>query len=541
MKKRKSTALILLALCLLLTVSCGGNANPPANPPTNPPVEGEPAPGGDIVVGLGFDVTTLDPGHSYEYYSSMISPMIYDNLLRLEPGKQDPQPCLAESFSVADDNVTYTFNLRRDVVFFSGNPLTAKDVKFSFERMKNLQTNSSIHLEGVEAIETPDDYTVVIKLSAPDSSFTTKLTVHTFAVLDSTLVAANGGLDTVDAATGDTAEAYITANPAGSGPYLVESFSPSVEIVLVRNPQYWGTPAASERLIVKNAGDANASLMMLQNGDLDVALNMTTQQLDQLNSSADVVVENVPTNTITYLLMNQDEQYSGPIANPDVRRAIAYALNYANIQTLAGEGAFTPFSMVQSSFVGYYGERDANYTDLDKAKELLATAGYPDGFEVTLEVGDYEAAGTRLTDLAQLVASDLAQVGITVNISVLESSIAVQKYVEGKQGFALWLWTPDYNELNNQLAFMPDQKTGRYVNWTADMSPEIAELTQLVASELDTEKRVEYAKELQVLVEDGGPWICLCQHPRIVAYRSDITNVFSNDSHHIFLNYLQRK
>jgi peptide/nickel transport system substrate-binding protein len=239
--------------------------------------------------------------------------------------------------------------------------------------------------------------------------------------------------------------------------------------------------------------------------------------------------------------MNQDEQYAGPIANPDVRRAIAYAINYRNIHTLAGEGAFTPYSMVQSSFVGYYGERPADYTDLEKAKTLLTEAGYPDGFDITLEVGDYEAAGTKLTDLAQLVVNDLAQIGINATISVLESNIAVQKYVEGKQGFALWLWTPDYNELNNQLAFMPDQKCGRYVNWTADMSPRIAELTALVTSELDTAQRVTYAKELQELVADGGPWLDLCQHPRIVAYRSDIASVDSNDSYHLFLNTLTRK
>lgn len=527
---------LILSLAALFS-GCGKSGGSTASAPAADAVSGNPT----IVVGLGFDITTLDPGHSYEYYSSMISPMLYDNLLKLEPGKLEPQPSLAESYTVADDNVTYTFALRRDVKFFSGNPLTSKDVKWSFERMKNLQTNSSIHLEGVESIETPDDYTVVIRLKESDSSFTTKLTVHTFSVLDSVTAAAHGGLSTPDAAEKDTAETYLTANPAGSGPFTVESFSPSMEIVLRRNPNYWGVPPATDRIIVRNSGDANASLMMLQNGDLDVALNMTPQQLPQLKSSSNIVVENVPTNTITYLLMNQDPRYAGPISNPDVRRAIAYAVNYRNIHTLAGEGAFTPYSMVQSTFVGYYGDRDPDYTDLDKAREYLVKAGYPDGFETTLEVGDYEAAGTRLTDLAQLVASDLGKVGIKVTISVLESNIAVQKYVEGKQGFALWLWTPDYNELNNQLAFMPEQKTGRFVNWSRASSPRISELTDLVAAEMDYNKRVAYARELQELVADGGPWICLAQHPRIVAYAGSVSGVYANDSSHIFLSFLKRK
>jgi peptide/nickel transport system substrate-binding protein len=540
--------MLAVLFCIFLLAACGGgNAassanNEPSDAGSSPDnTSGETAPEAPVVVGLGFDVTTLDPGHSYEYYASLIMSMIYDNLLKLTPGSNEPQPCLAESYTVDGDNLTYTFKLRQDVKFFSGNPLTSKDVKFSFDRMKHLKTNSSIHLEGVESVETPDDYTVVVKLSAPDSSFTTKLTVQTFAILDSAAVAANGGLDTEAAETDDTAEAYINDNPAGSGPFMVKSFRPSVEIELVRNPDYWGVPAASERVIVRNMSDANSALMMLQNGDLDVALNMTPQQLPQLTGSAGIVAENVPTNTITYLLMNQDAQYAGPIADPDVRRAIAYAINYKNIHTLAGEGAFTPYSMVQSSFVGYYGERPADYTDLEKAKELMTKAGYPNGFDITLEVGDYEAAGVKLTDLAQLVVNDLAQIGINATISVLESNIAVQKYVEGKQGFALWLWTPDYNELNNQLAFMPDQKCGRYVNWTADMSPRIAELTTLVISELDTNQRAAYAKELQALAADGGPWLNLCQHPRIVAYRSDISDVESNDSYHLFLNTLARK
>lgn len=493
------------------------------------------AEGGTVYVGCGFDVSTLDPGHSYEYYCNMITYAIYENLLKLMPGSEQPQPCLAQSYSVSEDALTYTFKLRDDVRFFSGNPLTSKDVKWSFERMANLQTTSSVHCANIASIETPDDYTVVITLKQPDSSFTTKLTVNTFAVLDSSTVAANGGLCDETAVTNDTAQAYLDQNPAGSGPFMVESFNPGMEIVLVRNPNYWGDPAKADKVVVENVADANTAMMMLESGDLDVALNLTGDQAAMLAANPQVTVENVPTNTITYLLCNMDESIGGPVANADVRRAIAYAIHYENIQTLAGEGAFTPISVVQSSFVGYAGERQAGYTDVEKARELLSQAGYAGGFDITLEVGDYEAGGTSLVDLAQMVANDLKQVGINVQISVLDSTVAVTRYVNAEQPFALWLWTPDYNELNNQLAFMPGEKTGALANWSRSDAPEIAELSDQVARELDQEKRAVLSKELQEIVSDGGPWVVLCQHPRVVAYAAGMEGVYSSDTYHLYL------
>ena len=496
-----------------------------------------------VVIGCGFDVMGLDPAHAYEYYCNMVMYALYDNLLQVQPGSDEPVPCLATSYEIADDNVTYTFHLRDDVVFATGNKLTSADVKWCIERTHYMLTITSMHTDGIESMDCPDDTTLVIKLSAPDSSFLTKLTVNTFAVMDSTVLAENGGLNTENAAVADTAESYINEHmDLGSGPFLVESFNPGVEIVLKRNENYWGDKPAADRVIIKAVGDANSALMMLESGDLDVALNMTADQLPQISMSNAVTYEMVPTATITYLLMNQNPEYGGPMTNPVVRKAVGYALNYANIQAMAGEGSFTPWSMVQSTFVGYKGERDTSYTDIEKAKELLAQAGYPDGFDVELEVGDYEAGGTKLTDLAQLIASDLSKVGINASINIETSAVAVDRYVAGVQGFALWLWTPDYYDLNNQLAFSPNGKCGALASWTVETEEDQAlyDLCQQIISELDPEARAAESAQFQDALADGSPFWCLCQHPRIVAFGTGVSGVNSSDVYHIYLPTLAK-
>lgn len=561
MKKKLPVILALLLCFSLLCTACGksdttepttgadvektesGDQQADETEPdsTTPAVDdGEPK---TVVIGCGFDVMGLDPGHAYEYYCNMVMYALYDNLVQIQPGSDEPVPCLAESYQIADDNVTYTFQLRDDVIFATGNKMTSHDVKWCIERTHFLKTTTSMHTDGIESMECPDDTTLVIKLSAPDSSFLTKLAVNTFAVMDSKVLAENGGLNTEDAATKDTAEAYINEHKnLGSGPFLVESFNPGVELVLKRNENYWGTKPEADRVIIKAVTDSNAALMMLDTGDLDVSLNITADQLPQIDSSSNVKYEMVPTATITYLLMNQNAEFGGPMTNPDVRRAVGYALDYSKIQSLAGEGSFTPWSMVQSTFVGYKGNRPVDYTNIEKAKELLAQAGYPDGFEVTLEVGDYEAGGVKLSDLAQLIANDLSQVGINVKLEILTSAIAVERYVAGKQGFALWLWTPDYYDLNNQLAFSPGGKCGALASWNVD-TPEDQELYSLcqdIISELDADARAEKSLIFQETLADGSPFWCLCQHPRIVAYGANMSGVNSSDVYHIYLPTLSK-
>ena len=178
---------------------------------------------------------------------------------------------------------------------------------------------------------------------------------------------------------------------------------------------------------------------------------------------------------------------------------------------------------MEKKAVGYKGERDTSYTDIEKAKELLAQAGYPDGFDVELEVGDYEAGGTKLTDLAQLIASDLSKVGINASINIETSAVAVDRYVAGVQGFALWLWTPDYYDLNNQLAFSPNGKCGALASWTVETEEDQAlyDLCQQIISELDPEARAAESAQFQDALADGSPFWCLCQHPRIVAFGTE--------------------
>ena len=246
MKKKLLAAVLCLAMALT-TAACGSSSDsadssePAAEGTTEDTASGSSSDGSNtVVVAMGSGFSTLDPGYVYEKYPPLIMNACYENLFKFYSNDGAPEPCLADTYEFSDDNLTLTVNLKQNVTFASGNPMTSADVAFSINRCKNLQGNPSFICDTIESIETPDDYTVVFHLTQPDSAFLSKLTYSSLAVLDSEVVKANGGTDAEDASSTDTAQAYLNTTSAGSGMYVMTSYIPDQEVVLEKNPNYWG-------------------------------------------------------------------------------------------------------------------------------------------------------------------------------------------------------------------------------------------------------------------------------------------------------------
>lgn len=526
MKKKLLSILLVSVMAVAMLTGCGGGNKESGQAQSTAPADGDKT----VVIGMATDLKTLDPGRMYEVFGNLITYATYDMLFRIEGDNMaEPKPSLVnEDWTLDETRTVYTFTLRDGVKFTSGNPLTSKDVVWSVNRVRNLKSNTVAHVQGVKDIQAPDDKTVVITLNAPDASFLTKLASNAFCVLDSELMKQNGGTDAEDAATTDKGRDFLDKNSAGSGPYKLASWSPNVEIVLEKNQEYWGKTGNVEKYIIKEIPDTNTQIQMLEKGEIDIAFTLNADNIAQIEGKEGISIIKGQSAVTTFLLMNQDETIGGPVSNPDVQQAIRYAIDYKGLLALCGEGSTLPLSFVPQGFVGAE-DKSVDYTDVEKAKELMAKAGYQDGFEITLVTANFDTEGMQWTTMAQKVQSDLAAIGITVKVETTEIGVAIDQYREGKAPFLFMHWSPDYFDINNQLVFLPGDTVGTRANWKADANPAMIELGNMIIGEADAEKRAEYSKELQGMMAENSPYAFLVQHPKSFAASARLDGLVYND------------
>lgn len=545
MKKK----LLAMTLCLTMAfgcVACGGGAESSesaAEGTEEAAAESTDASGSNtVVVAMGAGFSTLDPGYVYEKYPPMVVNACYENLFKFYSNDGAPEPCLADTYEFSEDGLTLTVKLKEGVTFASGNPMTSADVLFSINRCKNLQGNPSFICDTIESMEAPDDQTVVFHLTQADSAILSKLTYSSLAVLDSAVVKENGGTDAEDASSTDTAQAYLDTTSAGSGMYVMTSYIPDDEVVLEKNPNYWGEATNVDKYIIKIQPDANTQMMTLSTGDIDVAMNMTDDTMSELAGAENVEIINAATKTVGFVMMNMDETYGGPVSDPKVQQAIRKALDYSGIQMICGEGTITPYDIIQVGFMGSKGERPADYTNVEEAKALLAEAGYADGFDVDLTVCDLDMEGILLSDLAQKVKDDLAQIGINVNIVAQPWAAGYgDAYRDGTLGFTVMYWGTDYNDPNVQLEFMPGATVGLRAGWTAEMNPELAALYQETMAATDNDARIAVLEQIQDAMYEDGPFIMIAQAPAHIGYNTRLDGVAISDPYALDLTLINVK
>lgn len=544
MKLRKKLIAILLSasVAAIALAGCGeeyGDAN------TSETTDGSSESTGldKLIIGAETDVVTLDPSRCYETYANMIMRACYDTLYEMPEGADEPQPLLATGIEFSDDGLTATVTLREDAVFASGNPVTAEDVQFSVMRCKNLQDNPSFICDGIDSVDVIDEYTVQFNLNQPDSSFTAKLCYSSLSILDSELAIEQGASCDEDAATTDTAKEFFDSGASlGSGPYTIESWTSDEEYVLVRNENYYGdTPEFSE-IVIREMDDANTQMMSLTQGDIQIALGLNQDTVEELEDADGVAVESYSTMTMAFVFMNMDEDIGGPVSDPLVQQAIRLALDYEGIQDIVGEGSVTPQSYIQVGMFGALDEKDTSERDLDTAKELLEEAGYPDGFEIDFPCCTLSVEGIPLTDLAQKIASDLSEIGITVNLVTEDwNGGYADDYRNGELNMSLMYWAPDYMDPNAQLEFLPGGIVGLRAGWTADMDPELAAMKDEITSETDQNARLELLEEMQESTADSGPIIPIVQYPKYIGASDELTGTDFVEAYRIDLRAVSNK
>jgi peptide/nickel transport system substrate-binding protein len=534
---RRKTAAMLVCLVVMLVAAFQMTVVPDAAIGASDGKEAD----SYLIIGIDPDYESFDPALAYEVYAQLVLNAVYNNLVHFDRTLDIPKPDLAKSFEATPDAKTFTFELFENAKFASGNPVTAADVVWSFNRMKNIQGNPAFLADGIDSVEADGDHKVIIKLKEPDGAFLSKLTYSSFAVIDSKVAIQNGASDMK---AEDTAKLWFDSHGAGSGPYLLESYTPKEQVVLVRNENYWGpVPGSFERIVLRTIPDPGAQLMMLEKGDIDIAFNLGPENIKQLEGKKGIDVLEAQTLVISFLAMNRDKEIGGPVADPIVEKAMRLAIDYRGIQEIGGKGSVTPVSIIQSGFLGALPPLDPERAqNAEKAKELLKQAGYGDGFKTSLNVPTISVEGIDLLTVAQKIQEDMRAIGIGVDIQPAEMTQTFSVYRDGKSPFGLFYWGPDYPDANNQLAFVVGGSVaGPRVNWHESDAPELAELYRKCMVETDPNKRAELLEKIQTIMSEDSPYIVLIQHGRQYAVRSNVKDAFYIDNYKLDLRLINKK
>jgi peptide/nickel transport system substrate-binding protein len=415
-----------------------------------------------LVVDTAFVLKTADPAKVFEPTGAIILHAVYDNLLTFNGSNvKKPVPQIAASYSQSDGAKKFVFKLRKNVRFSDGSKLTSADVVFSLNRMKYIKSSNSLLLDGV-TISAKGPYTVVFTSDHPYPGLPFVLPSPPFGIVEAKLVRAHGGLDTPDAATSDKAESFLNSQSAGSGPYTITSFDVSSQVSLSANPHYWGKrKPAFARIVLRNA-DANRQKLDVIRGDSQLVTDLAGDLLTGLPGSLKRASATVDQ---WFLYANANSAVSATTSNPHFWAAVRYGLDYKGLVALAGFGARQAPGVIPSSYVASLPLKDAIKRNVAKAKAQVKALGIANP-TASLIYPTITFDGIDFGSVAAKIKSDLAQVGITINLSPLPIASFLAQYRSGKSEMGITPWQSNTPDPSGWFPFAPGDVVGLRVGWT---------------------------------------------------------------------------
>ncbi|MGC0415920.1 ABC transporter substrate-binding protein [Embleya sp. AB8] len=491
--------------------------------------------GGTLVVDTSFSLKTADPGRTFEPTGIMVTRPVYDTLLTFANGDvTKPVPQLAASYEAAPDAKTFTFPLRPEAKFSDGSPVTAKDVVFSFNRVKNLKGNPAFLLDGVTATA-KDEHTVVLTTAAADPALPFRIATPALGVVNSKTVAAHGGSDAAGADQGDKAEQFLNTDSQGSGPYKITKYDVSSEVILTRNDNYWGSKPKYAKVVVRNV-PANTQQLNVLSGESQISLDMSPDQAVKVKGQAQVLQQ--PTPTTAFLFSNDNPATSPTTSNKDFQEAVRYGLDYKSLLDVAGAGSAQAAGIVPSFFTGALDPSKVIVRDVPRAKAALARAGLNNPSVDLYYASDVTINGINFGDLGARVQANLKEVGITVNLKPAPTQTALDSYRNGSEAMGLWWWQADYPDASDYLAFTPGELVGLRAGWKADANAEVTGLAQRAKVATTDAERVALYKQMQEAMNKTGPFIPLLQPAQVIAANNSVKNLHYNPIWYIDVDQL---
>ncbi|WP_121611504.1 ABC transporter substrate-binding protein [Mesobacillus foraminis] len=516
-KSMRMLLVSILAMSMFL-VGCSGK--------TNTATEGEngsASEGGSkkdtLVFARGGDSTSLDPITTTEGETFKVTENIFETLL--EYGEQDTtiHPGLAEEWNVSPDNLTYTFKLREGVKFHDGTDFNADAVVYNFERWMNGDADKFPYYtmfggfkgeEGhvIKEVKAVDEHTVEFVLNRPQAPFLKNLAMSPFGIASPEAVEEQGD--------------NFRSNPVGTGPFKFVEWKQNDRIVLEKNQEYWqdGLPKLN-KIIFRVIPENTARLNALSNGEIDLmdGLNNSDEASVTGNSSLQVIER--PSMNVGYIGFTVNRK---PFDNKLVRQALSHAIDKKSIiDSFYGGKADAAINPMPPSIEGYNESIEDYPYDLEKAKELLAEAGYEDGFEMDLwampVARPYMPEGMKV---AEVIQESFSKIGVKANIQSVDWATYLEKAAKGDFDAYMLGWTGDNGDPDNFLYTLLDKDSIGSNNYSYYSSDELHDILIEAQTESDQTKRNELYKKAQEIIKEDAPWVPLVHSTPLLAATKDL-------------------
>jgi peptide/nickel transport system substrate-binding protein len=517
-----------------------------------------------LIFGSSGDASRLDPADVTDGESIQRMDNIFEGLVEYEAGSTEIKPCLAESWEISEDGKEIVFHLRKGVKFHDGTDFNADAVLFTFARqydmnhpyhqygewpywgymfsdVKKIEARVPQLLYSFKTIENEeilvskiDNYTVKLILKEPNASIMTSLAMFTVAI--------------VSPANAEKFKENAFKNPCGTGPFKFVEWVKDDHITLEANEDYWRERPKLDKLIFRVIEDPSARLLALEVGEIHGMEYPNPADFERIEANPDLVLMSEPGMNIGYMAMNtgygyvdankngvKDDNeplektpgYYEPLTKKEVRKAINMAIDKEAIVRDIYMGTASKAKNGMPPFmIGYNDEIEDYPYDPERAKELLAEAGYPDGFEVTLHV--MPVSRPYMFDppkIGEAIQSYLAAVGIDVNFYQVDWGTYLQETEAGQHQMCLLGWTGDNGDPDNFMNVLYGLNAcsigtaGNYAFYTNQTNQEL--LTQAVRT-YDVDKRATYYKKAQEMIHEDAGWVYLAHANQSIVFRNNV-------------------
>lgn len=522
---KKFLALLLSVVMLLSLAACGSSNNGGDSNSSGGDSSNSDASSGTgeiqskLTIGIASDINELDPQAQNDQINNNCIALTHQTLVFLANENNDYLPSLAESWEWTDDT-HLVFHLVQNACFSDGTPFNADDVVFTYEKAMDPSRSAVAATLGlVESVEKIDDYTVQFVTSSYSNELLAVLAGYPLVILSED--AYNDASNT---------QPYLV----GTGRYVYEDWKEGQYVRFVKNENYWGDdPGVAEVIEFRPILEAASRVAALQSGDIDVCIDPPVNMLEALKADDNIVVENRDGTRLFYLGFNCEK---APFDNQKLRQAVSCAIDKETIIQVVLQGlGKSQKTVVNRGVWSFYDDMEGFEYDVDRAKELMAEAGYEPG-ELTVDL--YVSNAAPYTTIAPLIKTYVEAIGITVNIEQFDEATLKDKCQNGEQQMFLWRWNviDRLDEIYTEL-FSTDYAT----NYHQYSDSYVDEMAVKVLTEKDRDTREQLSIELQEYLVEACPQAPLYVADLVIAYRKGLTGtyLFGGGNHNWSWAYVQ--
>lgn len=525
MKNRMISLSVLFALCIMLFSGCtSGEVKDTSNKDTTAGDNAANSDGGkirtEIVIGVSSDVVSPDPHDQNDTNSNRVIRMMFDSLVYSDVDGTI-KPALAESWETVSDT-EYRFKLREGVKFHNGYDLTAEDVVFSLERQMN-SPKVKTFVSAIESVTADDEYTVTVKTKQPYAPL-----LYNLSLPQSSIVCSKH-FDELTAAGRKYSE-----QPVGTGPMVFSSWLPNDNFTVTAFDEYWGEKPKATRISVRVIPESSSRTIALETGEIDIVESVPAVDIPRVMENKGLKTVTQTSTSVTYASFNTRK---APLDNVKVRQALSCAVDKQAIIDVICEGYAQQVNTIYPPAMPSYDESIDLYPyDIERAKQLLTEAGYPDGF--TIEIA---TSGDERNRIAQLLQSDFSKIGVNLEITLLEWG-AYLDYIGGtNHQMYIVGWSSGMEPDGSTTPLFHSESVGPTGNRSWYQNEELDALIDEGKSTMNMDDRLDIYKEIQRIVMEDAVWIPLFARETVIAMNKNLEGMLISptDSHIYVYSYVK--